>query len=299
MLAMHGVIETVKLAQVGLNVAMMANPVGLVTAGIIALIAAGYALYKNWDTVTAFVSNGWETIKTTASNAVDTVGEVITHLPYYAGYAVGAIVGWFMQLPGRIIQAIEELPDDVMSVFVSCESAGSTFISEASSWGSQAVDGIIQWFSDLPGRLTAYVSSAWESAKAAVGNFKIGFQAGNNGEEPDTHNAYGGIYPRGEFITTFAEKSPEAAIPLDGSHRSISLWEKTGSMIGAFDNKNRLSVPANARKETNISVDFKPNITIQGNADETVIQNTMQLTMNQLKRMLQEIKRNERRVVYE
>ena len=86
MLAMHGVIETVKLAQVGLNVAMMANPVGLVTAGIIALIAAGYALYKNWDTVTAFVSNGWETIKTTASNAVDTVGEVITHLPYYAGY---------------------------------------------------------------------------------------------------------------------------------------------------------------------------------------------------------------------
>ena len=41
MLAMHGVIETVKLAQVGLNVAMMANPVGLVTAGIIALIAAG------------------------------------------------------------------------------------------------------------------------------------------------------------------------------------------------------------------------------------------------------------------
>lgn len=298
MLAMHGVIETVKLAQVGLNVAMMANPVGLVTAGIIALIAAGYALYKNWDTVTAFVSNGWETIKITASNAVDTVGEIITHLPYYAGYAVGAIVGWFMQLPGRIIQAIEELPDDVMSVFVSCESAGSTFISEASSWGSQAVDGIIQWFSDLPGRLTAFVSSAWESAKAAVGNFKIGFQAGNDGENPDT-NAYGGIYPRGEFITTFAEKSPEAAIPLDGSHRSISLWEKTGSMIGAFDSKNRLSVPANGRKETNISVDFKPTITIQGNADETVIQNTMQLTMNQLKRMLQEIKRDERRVAYE
>lgn len=299
MLAMHGVIETVKLAQIGLNAAMMANPVGLVTAGIIALIAAGYVLYRNWDTVTAFISNGWETIKETASNAVDTVGEVITHLPYYAGYSVGAIAGWFMQLPGMIIQAIEELPDDIMSVFVSCESAGSAFISEASSWGSQAVDGIIQWFSDLPGRLTAYVSSAWESAKAAAGNFRIGYQAGSDGDEPEAKNAYGGIYPRGEFITTFAEKSPEAAIPIDGSHRSISLWEKTGRMIGAFDTGNSLKVPGKARKETNISVDFKPNITIQGNADETVIQNTMQLTMNQLKRMLQEIKRDERRVAYE
>ena len=299
MLAMHGVIETVKLAQIGLNVAMMANPVGVVTAGIIALIAAGYALYKNWDSVSAFISSGWMTIESTASSAVETVGEVITHLPYYAGYAVGAIVGWFMQLPGRIIQAIAELPDDIMGVFISCESAGNAFISEASSWGSQAVDSIIQWFSDLPGQLTAYVSSAWERAKAAAGNFTLGFQAGSDGDEPDKHNAYGGIYPRGEFVTTFAEKSPEAAIPIDGSHRSISLWEKTGRMIGAFDSKNNIKVPGRAGDKTNISVDFKPNITIQGNADETVIQNTMQLTMNQLKQMLQEIQRDERRVAYE
>lgn len=367
-----GVIRVVRSAMIGLNAAMAANPVGAVVVAITAAIAAGYLLYKNWDTVkgalvsgwntlsdaasniwegitntisnawntvASAVSSGWNTVKETVSGAINTAGEVITHLPYYAGYAVGAtvhwfselpnrieeftteagdfvensavqmaenvgngvtvMVDWFAQLPGRVVDAISELPGDVMNVIVECESAGSAFISEASSWGSQAVDGIIQWFSDLPGRLTAYVSSAWESAKAAVGNFKIGFQAGSNGEEPDAHNAYGGIYPRGEFITTFAEKSPEAAIPLDGSHRSISLWEKTGSMIGAFDSKNRLRVPANARKETHISVDFKPNITIQGNADETVIQNTMQLTMNQLKRMLQEIKRDERRVVYE
>lgn len=45
-------------------------------------------------------------------------------------------------------------------------------------------------------------------------------------------NAQGGIYNRGAFLTWFAEKSPEAAIPLDKSARAISLWQKAGQMLG-------------------------------------------------------------------
>ena len=37
------------IAQKGWNLAMTANPIGLVVMGIVALIAAGVALYKNWD----------------------------------------------------------------------------------------------------------------------------------------------------------------------------------------------------------------------------------------------------------
>ena len=44
--------------------------------------------------------------------------------------------------------------------------------------------------------------------------------------------AAGGIYPKGEFLTTFAEKSPEAAIPIDNSSRAKSLWQQVGSMLG-------------------------------------------------------------------
>lgn len=45
------------------NAALAANPIGLVIAGIAALIAAGVALYRNWDTVKTFLLNAWGSIK--------------------------------------------------------------------------------------------------------------------------------------------------------------------------------------------------------------------------------------------
>jgi hypothetical protein len=47
------------IAQMELNLAMSANPVGLVIAGFGLLVAAGVALYKNWDTVTGALQEGW------------------------------------------------------------------------------------------------------------------------------------------------------------------------------------------------------------------------------------------------
>lgn len=45
-------------------------------------------------------------------------------------------------------------------------------------------------------------------------------------------NAVGGIYPKGEFLTTFAEDSPEAAIPINNNPRSRRLWIETGKLMG-------------------------------------------------------------------
>ena len=45
-------------------------------------------------------------------------------------------------------------------------------------------------------------------------------------------NYRGGIYPKGQFLTTFAEKSPEAAIPIDNSQRARDLWLATGQLLG-------------------------------------------------------------------
>jgi TP901 family phage tail tape measure protein len=45
------------------NAALTANPIGLVIAAIAALVAAGIWLYKNWDTVVAFLTSAWESFK--------------------------------------------------------------------------------------------------------------------------------------------------------------------------------------------------------------------------------------------
>ena len=45
-------------------------------------------------------------------------------------------------------------------------------------------------------------------------------------------NAVGGIYKKGTFLTTFAEESAEAAIPINNEPRSKQLWIQTGKMLG-------------------------------------------------------------------
>ena len=42
-------------------------------------------------------------------------------------------------------------------------------------------------------------------------------------------------------MTTFAEKSPEAAIPIDNSQRAKDLWLQTGSMLGMLPNQQSSS----------------------------------------------------------
>lgn len=86
--------------------------------------------------------------------------------------------------------------------------------------------------------LVANVKAAWESLKSFLSSpieGTINFVKNILGGDGDVAaNAKGGIYNRGAFLTTFAENSPEAAIPIDGSKRAISLWQKTGQMLGVY-----------------------------------------------------------------
>lgn len=67
-IAWAAVTKTVTAAQWLLNAALLANPIGLVIAGVAALIAIGVVLYKNWDKIKDFFAGFWESLKS------DTVG---------------------------------------------------------------------------------------------------------------------------------------------------------------------------------------------------------------------------------
>lgn len=206
------------------NAALMANPIGLIVVGIAGLIAAGYALYKNWDKVSAGLVKGWEWVKTTAVGVYNWFGQTLSELPQKAGYAVGYVVGWFLQIP-----------DKLMGIIGSLDGVGQSFIDKAKEWGKLGFNGIIDAFLGLSGKLTSLVSNAWESAKSAIGSFTVGFSQGveaGGSSGAVAANAKGGIYNKGAFLTTFAEESPEAAIPIDGSKRAKNLWLRTGQMLG-------------------------------------------------------------------
>lgn len=75
-------------AQVGLNAAMTANPIGLVVAAIAALIAAGFLVVKNWDTIKSAFSATWGWIK-------DRFGDVVGLVSDLGGKIAGAARGMF------------------------------------------------------------------------------------------------------------------------------------------------------------------------------------------------------------
>lgn len=50
-------------------------------------------------------------------------------------------------------------------------------------------------------------------------------------------HAEGGIFDE-PHVAWFSEEGPEAAIPIDGSVRSVNLWQQTGEMLGVFNRKD-------------------------------------------------------------
>lgn len=63
------------IANKGLNVVMRENPIGIVITLIGLLVAAGTALYMNWDKVKAFAGQLWTKLKTVFGNIKDTAVE--------------------------------------------------------------------------------------------------------------------------------------------------------------------------------------------------------------------------------
>jgi uncharacterized protein YoxC len=63
-------------AQLALNIAMDANPVGAVALAIAGLVAAGVLLYQNWDTVTKWASTLWDKITSNKDAIIAMTGPI-------------------------------------------------------------------------------------------------------------------------------------------------------------------------------------------------------------------------------
>lgn len=112
-------------AQLGFNVALLANPIGLVIAAIAALIAIGVALYRNWDTVKAKAQQLWSKF-----------GSLITKILAFSG-PIGGLIAAGIKLcgnwdtikakAGAVFGAVGDWIDGVKSKFNGFVSAVKSF----------------------------------------------------------------------------------------------------------------------------------------------------------------------------
>lgn len=204
-------------AQWAFNSALLACPIGWIIAGVAALIAAGYLLYTNWDTIKQFFVSLWDN-------------------------------------PSLAIQ--------------------------------QFVNGIKDKFSDA----FSWVQEKWQAISDFISKpifGKVNITAQGSSSSDVAHNASGGIYGKGAFLTTFAENSGESAIPHTPNARNIGLLAETNRIMG-----NPLGGGGN------VTATFAPNITIQGGGDEGKIREVLELEMAKFKKMLQDLQNQQRRVSY-
>lgn len=110
-------------AQKLLNLAFVASPVGWVVLGIMALIAAGVLLYKNWDTVKEKALALWEGAKAVASG----IGESFTAAFDAAKEHVAGFFSWVGEKLGDLDSAIAGVPV-IGSLYSAIKSAGGWVI---------------------------------------------------------------------------------------------------------------------------------------------------------------------------
>lgn len=86
--ALAKVLGVLTLSVVKLGAAFLATPIGWITAGIAAVIAVGVLLWKNWDSITAFLKAAWASVTEAFSGGVeylkgifDSLGAFIAGIP--------------------------------------------------------------------------------------------------------------------------------------------------------------------------------------------------------------------------
>lgn len=174
----------------------------------------------------------------------------------------------------------------------------SSFAATMWEGGRQAIADFCGTISNKVAEVCDWVQGKWQALKDFLSHPIDALINYNQsiGSAPDVAaNAAGGIYNRGSFLTTFAEDSPEAAIPIDGSRRALGLWQETGRRLGALNASGIAPQKSGTRSTT---INFAPQITIQGNADKSTMESAMKDAMSDLRRMLKDIQRDERRLSY-
>ncbi len=201
---------------------LMRLPGYCIAAGT-AFLAAAVAWLS--ATYTAFVERLTQIVNDTYTFLMNLPGYCMEAGAAFLEASVAWLIAAYTTVITWITNTVNEAYIYLMNLPAHCAEAGAAFVAAASAWASDAYDAVMDWIGKIPDAVSNTLSGAWDTLKSG---FSGGFTAGIS----VATNARGGIYQKGAFLTTFAEDSPEAAIPIDGSARAASLWRQTGEMMG-------------------------------------------------------------------
>ncbi len=178
--------------QWALNAAMTANPIGLIIAGVVALIAVIVILVKNWDKIINAMKAAWDWIKNLAKVIWGSLINAFKKLGEFIKKNTDQILAFvsFISLPlAMIIGVIKELKNNWGAIVETFKTDG--IIAGLKKLGSVILNGLlapfkgfykmlqnIPGFDDLIGTIKNGFSSAWQGIKNRAANVWDGIKNG-------------------------------------------------------------------------------------------------------------------------
>ena len=225
--------------------------------------------------------------------------------------AAAAVLGVLVGAGVYVIQNWDEIKASAAATYASVSSYfSSMYQSVINTLNNLVAEGKAIWES-----FTEFLSHPIEGSINIVKNI-IG-----SDETPEAH-AKGGFVPN-MTLSYLAEKDPEMVIPINNSNRSMSLWERTGQMLGVYPQTGaenafsglsasggsgffdwdlaRLEAERaavnNSNSETNIV--FSPNITVTGgNVNRQEIQSQLKDSYREFTKFMDRYLKEKRRLSY-
>lgn len=188
--------EGLTIAQRLLNAAQLSSPIGLVLAGVTALVAGLVVLWNTNEGFRNAVTSAWQGIQDFVGGAVQSVigffsnlGTTISQLPQmfsdWLNSVIATVAGWVSnmaaqaasagsQFVSNVVSFIQNLPYNIGyllgTVIGSVISWVGQMASNAASAGSQFVSNAISFIQNLPGRIASFLSNVISSVVGWASN---------------------------------------------------------------------------------------------------------------------------------
>lgn len=258
-------IGAAQITMAAFNLVVSANPIGALITGIAAAIAAGIALYKNWDIVKGEALALWTKIQQTFSEFGVFIGGVFQS-------AVNAVSEPFSALQSMIISGMDFVTQGVHSAFSGLGSFVGGAFESAMMAAKTPINAMIAMINSVIEKINEYSNVQIPSWVPGIGGQGLGFQLNTI---PQLAN--GGIATSSTLANIGEGSEPEAILPLS----------RLDSMLG-----NSTASPAPA-----VNVNLTVNVQGTGNAASD-LRHAASAAAFDLKRELERLLANERRLAY-